>query len=124
MALFTAVFDSLPGDTEVVFLMSNTDDIRILLKPPKDGQFSAHKYQGVTLTIDISRDENRAFVAKLATSTDLCPPEYLGNLNLLHPNHYINYFPLLLDMIIVDIDAASKVSFEKKIKEELRRSGV
>jgi hypothetical protein len=107
---------------EVAFLLSSTDDLKVVLKSPKDGQFACHRYLGSPIVINLTRDENRAFVARLATA-DTCPDAYKGTLNFLHPNYFIDYFPLLLDMVIVDIEAAGVMSATKdSIRKEKKQS--
>ena len=48
---------------------------------PCDGNFTEHKYLGDKLTVDLKKDEIRAFVAKLAVRSESCPEEYNGQIN-------------------------------------------
>jgi hypothetical protein len=92
---------------EVSFSLSNTRDIRILLKKPKNGLFASHKYRGQRMILDLTSSQLRALVCKLACMPALTPDTYLGTLNYLHPNYYHDFFPLLLDLLFIDLDKTS-----------------
>ena len=110
---------------EARFSVSANADLRIELGPPTDGNFWGHKYSGQVIVVDISRDELRAFVAKIAMLDSIVPPQYFGNIRLLHPNHWIELFPLLLDLIIlpekkaaVEVSDALPDEIEVKVSRE------
>lgn len=92
---------------EAVFSISANLDLRIQLGRPTDGNFWGHVYTGDTIVVDISRDELRAYIAKASTYESLVPSLYLGSLRLLHPNHWLELFPLLLDVVILPPSAVS-----------------
>ena len=92
---------------EAVFSISANFDLRIQLGRPTDGNFWGHVYSGETIVVDISRDELRAYIAKASTHGALVSSLYLGNLKLLHPNHWMELFPLLLDVVILPPSAVS-----------------
>eukprot|EP00605_Chrysophyceae_sp_TOSAG23-4_P001865 GSChrysophyteH1.ASY1.ANO1.2057.1 assembled CDS len=102
---------------EIVFSLSASSDLRIELKSPTDGHFAGHKYWGDPIVADLPKDVLRSLVAKLCLLKDTCPKEYQGNLDYLHPNHWINFFPVLLDLITIDVAEAMRLTKRREIPE-------
>ncbi len=62
----------------------------------------------------------RAFLAKLILLPNLCPPQYCGNFNYLHPDYWIDFFPLILDFLIIDITGAMRITKKREIPHPIR----
>ncbi len=103
----------------VVFSMNHIDDLRIELESPNDGNFTEHKYLGKTITVDLSRDTLRAFVAKLCMDEKVVPRAHYQSLDMLHPDYWIDFFPLLLDFLIIDVQHALKESYKREKKNDI-----
>lgn len=79
-------------------------DLLIELKEPTDGRFWANKYRGEGVSIEISRDALRAFVAKVAVVRGLVGDRFHLSLLLLHRDHLLDLLSAIFDTVHVHVD--------------------
>jgi hypothetical protein len=86
------------------FLTTVSEDLKIELSVPTDGNFWAHTYEGETVNCYITQDELRAFVANASSQSKLVSDELKYSVDLLRMEHRHELFNLLLDALILDPD--------------------
>lgn len=83
------------------FTFSASDDIKIVLSSPTDGNFWGHKYEGTPVVVKLTRDELRVFVAKICF-TDFVPRNLRNSISILREEHRETLFSLLLDTVMLE----------------------
>ena len=108
---------------KISFFLSATDDIRMVLSAPNDGNFWSHKYDGNDISIYLYQDEIRAFVLKACCIESLVPhKKFLNNVDILHANNLEYLFTLLTDTIILADELTAKEDEFAVVKKKKGKS--
>ena len=109
---------------KISFFLSATDDIRMVLSAPNDGNFWSHRYDGNDIIINLNQDEIRAFVLKACCIESLIPhKKFLSNIDILHANNLEYLFVLLMDTIILADELTAKEDENVKIQKKRKNNG-